>query len=149
MDIKMRRALTEVNEILKYTDYSVLEKIPQKFFEFVKQNMDTEFIPNVIPGEELMSQPISMEAKELLGLMYRDFLTTKEEREKLVERDEQVLKDINKEIELTDMAKKDDEQAIKPEINHDENGTGTALIKFEEKWYKRLWSKLKNVVKKK
>ena len=98
MDIKMRRALTEVNEILKYTDYSVLEKIPQKFFEFVKQNMDTEFIPNVIPGEELMSQPISMEAKELLGLMYRDFLTTKEEREKLVERDEQVLKDINKEM---------------------------------------------------
>ena len=41
MDTKMRRALTEVNEILKYTDYSVLEKIPQKFFEFVKQNMDT------------------------------------------------------------------------------------------------------------
>ena len=103
----------------------------------------------MIPGEELMSQPISMEAKELLGLMYRDFLTTKEEREKLVERDEQVLKDINKEIKLTDMSKKDDEPTIKSEINHDENGTGTALIKFEEKWYKRLWSKLKNVVKKK
>ena len=76
-------------------------------------------------------------------------MTTKEEREKLVERDEQVLKDINKEIKLTDMSKKDDEPTIKSEINHDENGTGTALIKFEEKWYKRLWSKLKNVVKKK
>lgn len=59
-------------------------------------------------------------------------MTTKEEREKLVERDEQVLKDINKEIKLTDMSKKDDEPTIKSEINHDENGTGTALIKFEE-----------------
>ena len=91
MEQRMRIALTEVNCVLENSEDEVLTKIPNKFKEYLNANMDKEFTPSFIPGLAIFAQPISMEAKELLKLVYRDFLATEDERKILIQKEEKIL----------------------------------------------------------
>ena len=91
MEERMRIALTEVNCVLENSEDEVLTKIPNKFKEYLNANMDKEFTPSFIPGLAIFAQPISMEAKELLKLVYRDFLATEDERKILIQKEEKIL----------------------------------------------------------
>ena len=88
----MKVALAEVNSILENSEEEITKKIPDKFKEYVKTNMDKEYIPNVIPGLAIFAQPVSLEAKELLRLVYRDFLANKQERDILIKKENEILK---------------------------------------------------------
>ena len=96
MEQRMRIALTEVNCILENSEEEVLTKIPNKFKEYLNANMDREFTPNFIPGLAIFAHPISMEAKELLKLVYRDFLATEDEREILIQKEKKILNETNR-----------------------------------------------------
>ena len=148
MEQRMRIALTEVNCVLENSEDEVLTKIPNKFKEYLNANMDREFTPNFIPGLAIFAQPISMEAKELLKLVYRDFLATEDERKILIQKEEKILntnaeQERNKQIQTTpvDVFEKKEER---PKEN--EPIKNLQLIKVEEKWYKKLFRRLKNLV---
>lgn len=148
MEQRMRIALTEVNCVLENSEDEVLTKIPNKFKEYLNANMDKEFIPSFIPGLAIFAQPISMEAKELLKLVYRDFLATEDERKILIQKEEKILntnaeQERNKQIQTTpvDVFEKKEER---PKEN--EPIKNLQLIKVEEKWYKKLFRRLKDLV---
>lgn len=148
MEQRMRIALTEVNCVLENSEDEVLTKIPNKFKEYLNANMDKEFTPSFIPGLAIFAQPISMEAKELLKLVYRDFLATEDERKILIQKEEKILntnaeQEQNKKIQTApvDIFEKKEE---KPKEN--EPIKNLQLIKVEEKWYKKLFRRLKNLV---
>ena len=148
MEQRMRIALTEVNCVLENSEDEVLTKIPNKFKEYLNANMDKEFIPSFIPGLAIFAQPISMEAKELLKLVYRDFLATEDERKILIQKEEKILntnaeQERNKQIQTTpvDVFEKKEER---PKEN--EPIKNLQLIKVEEKWYKKLFRRLKKLV---
>ena len=148
MEQRMRIALTEVNCILENSEEEVLTKIPNKFKEYLNANMDKEFTPSFIPGLAIFAQPISMEAKELLKLVYRDFLATEDERKILIQKEEKILntnaeQEQNKKIQTAqvDVFEKKEER---PKEN--EPIKNLQLIKVEEKWYKKLFRRLKNLV---
>ena len=144
MEQKMKVALAEVNSILENSEEEITKKIPDKFKEYVKTNMDKEYIPNVIPGLAIFAQPVSLEAKELLRLVYRDFLANKQERDILIKKENEILKvenakeNINKEKDNRD----DNKVQLIEEKEH------TELIKVEEKWYQKLFTWLKKLVNK-
>ncbi len=148
MEQRMRIALTEVNCVLENSEDEVLTKIPNKFKEYLNANMDKEFTPSFIPGLAIFAQPISMEAKELLKLVYRDFLATEDERKILIQKEEKILntnaeQEQNKKIQTAqvDVFEKKEER---PKEN--EPIKNLQLIKVEEKWYKKLFRRLKNLV---
>lgn len=148
MEQRMRIALTEVNCVLENSEDEVLTKIPNKFKEYLNANMDKEFTPSFIPGLAIFAQPISMEAKELLKLVYRDFLATEDERKILIQKEKKILntnaeQERNKQIQTTpvDVFEKKEER---PKEN--EPIKNLQLIKVEEKWYKKLFRRLKNLV---
>lgn len=148
MEQRMRIALTEVNCVLENSEDEVLTKIPNKFKEYLNANMDKEFIPSFIPGLAIFAQPISMEAKELLKLVYRDFLATEDERKILIQKEEKILntnaeQEQNKKIQTAqvDVFEKKEER---PKEN--EPIKNLQLIKVEEKWYKKLFRRLKDLV---
>ena len=148
MEQRMRIALTEVNCVLENSEDEVLTKIPNKFKEYLNANMDKEFTPSFIPGLAIFAQPISMEAKELLKLVYRDFLATEDERKILIQKEEKILntnaeQEQNKKIQTAqvDVFEKKEER---PKEN--EPIKNLQLIKAEEKWYKKLFRRLKNLV---
>ena len=148
MEQRMRIALTEVNCVLENSEDEVLTKIPNKFKEYLNANMDREFTPSFIPGLAIFAQPISMEAKELLKLVYRDFLATEDERKILIQKEEKILntnaeQEQNKKIQTAqvDVFEKKEER---PKEN--EPIKNLQLIKVEEKWYKKLFRRLKDLV---
>ena len=151
MEQKMKVALAEVNSILENSEEEITKKKPDKFKEYVKTNMDKEYIPNVIPGLAIFAQPVSLEAKELLRLVYRDFLANKQERDILIKKENEILKvenakeNINKEKD-----NRDDNKVQLIEENQDkiEEKEHTELIKVEEKWYQKLFTWLKKLVNK-
>ena len=148
MEQRMRIALTEVNCILENSEEEVLTKIPNKFKEYLNANMDREFTPNFIPGLAIFAQPISMEAKELLKLVYRDFLATEDERKILIQKEEKILntnaeheqKEKIQTAQVNVFEKKEEEPKENEPIEN------LQLIKVEEKWYKKLFRRLKNLV---
>ncbi len=148
MEQRMRIALTEVNCVLENSEDEVLTKIPNKFKEYLNANMDKEFTPSFIPGLAIFAQPISMEAKELLKLVYRDFLATEDERKILIQKEEKILntnaeQEQNKKIQ-TAQVNVFEKKEERPKEN--EPIKNLQLIKVEEKWYKKLFRRLKKLV---
>ena len=47
MDEEFRKALTEVVEVLKNSEDSIIKKIPQEFNNFLNENMDKNYKPNI------------------------------------------------------------------------------------------------------
>ena len=81
MNNKYKMALSEVNQILLHTEEEIILKIPQTFINFVKKNMDENHRIKIEEGKKLIEQNIMQETKQILALIYRDYLCSKQEKE--------------------------------------------------------------------
>lgn len=66
-------ALKEVYDILKNTDEDLIKKIPQKFLNFVKENMNQEYISNIDYNIEIDKQKLLPETEAILSLIYKSY----------------------------------------------------------------------------
>ena len=66
-------ALKEVYDILKNTDEELIQKIPQKFLNFVKENMNQEYISNIDYNAEIDKQKLLPETEAILSLIYKSY----------------------------------------------------------------------------
>ena len=135
LEPRYRNAFKEVDEILKYTDIDLVNKIPKKFIDFLRENMNNNYEFNVQEGLHLNKQKLSEEANNILALIYRDYWTTEEEKEEFRKKDEEERK-LNEE-KLEHIFDRKDSEPIKEKKNNQ-------LIKIEhESFIKRLFLKLK------
>lgn len=135
VELRYRNAFKEVDEILKYTDINLVNKIPKKFIDFLRANMNNEYEFNVQEGLHLNKQKLSEEANNILALIYRDYWATEEEKEEFRKKDEEERK-LNEEKLEHIFDRKDNEQIEEKKNNQ--------LIKIEhESFIKRLFSKIK------
>ena len=135
VELRYRNAFKEVDEILKYTDINLANKIPKKFIDFLRANMNNEYEFNVQEGLHLNKQNLSEEANNILALIYRDNWATEEEKEEFRKKDEEERK-LNEEKLKHIFDRKDNEQIEEKKNNQ--------LIKIEhESFIKRLFSKIK------
>jgi hypothetical protein len=135
VELRYRNAFKEVDEILKYTDINLVNKIPKKFIDFLRANMNNEYEFNVQEGLHLNKQNLSEEANNILALIYRDYWATEEEKEEFRKKDEEERK-LNEEKLKHIFDRKDNEQIEEKKNNQ--------LIKIEhESFIKRLFSKIK------
>ena len=154
MEQRMRIALSEVNCILENSEEEVTSKIPQKFKDYLRVNMDKEYKPSLVPGLAIFAQPISIEARELLKLVYRDFLATEDERKILIQKDKKILEESNTSNKSINSNKKQEDkklEANKIDIfekkkKGNEPIKNLQLTEIKEKWYKKLFRRLKNLV---
>ena len=89
VELRYRNAFKEVDEILKYTDIDLVNKIPKKFINFLRANMNNDYEFNVQEGLHLNKQNLSEEANNILALIYRDYWATEEEKEEFRKKDEE------------------------------------------------------------
>lgn len=80
-------ALAEVNHILKFSISDIRHKIPYKFRKFIVQNMDKTLEIHLDLSKPIDEQPISVEAKNLIALIYRDYLVSAEEKQSLIQQE--------------------------------------------------------------
>ena len=141
MKLKYRQALFEVYVILENTDEDIKNKISKKFTDFIKENMDVNHKFVLQQGKELVNQDLMLETKQILALIYRDYMCTQEERKKLLLQEKE--KRIKKENQNRKKYNVDFEKA---KNNKENKNIETSLVeKSQEKWYRKLISKILDI----
>lgn len=150
MKQEYKKAFSEVNGIIKIMPIELVKKIPNKFKEMIEEERDKEYNPKI--QEPLEKQSLKNETIIILGLIYRDFLCSPDEKRRLQEKDAKELQEVQRTIEEIrkkynpDDIFKNKRQNIIEEIQSTEENTSIIVVK-EEKWYKKIFNLVKGLFK--
>ena len=92
MERVYQEAFAEVDEILKIMPIELLSKIPIRFREVISENKAKDYKVEI--NEDFEEEKLKEETIVILGLIYRDFLASPDEREELQLKDAEELKRI-------------------------------------------------------
>lgn len=121
----------EVVSILYNSDMNIFMKIPPKFISFLETKAsDCKDEVEINRGVEIENQTISDDAKAILAIIYKDFLTTKDQKEKL-------------EKELAEIVESDYKENI------EEDKSIEMVIHKEESRIKKILNRIKSFFSKK
>lgn len=140
------KSLAEVYKVIDNLEYKEYNKIPKKFLNLLYKNMDKDYYLKTVIDEEFIDNKMSESAKEILALVYRDYLVTSEEREQLLKEESEEEKRIQQELR----EKYNPDNIFKKNKKENNNyDVDTSLIKIEElKWYKKFINKILSLLKK-
>lgn len=136
-----RNALKEVCVILDNLVEEDYEKIPLELIETIYQNMNEDYEFEINEKQDLFHQKILPETKAILFNIFRDYLSTEEQKEKIIrmqkeERQKNELK--KKELHSTDVF------ANKEKINNVEvQKEAVELMVYKENILKKIINKIK------
>ena len=106
--------------------------------------MDEEYYKTIKVDEDYIDNKLSEDAKGILGMVYRDYISDETEREEMIENEnksEEEYQEVLREMFQSDLVfknKKDDEKK--------EPVQEVQMVKKEElKWYEKLRIKLKKI----
>lgn len=144
---QFRKALSEVSAIINSIPEELSNKISDKFKEIIELEKDNEYNPEI--EELVIKNNLLPETIIILGMIHRDYLCSDEERKKLIEEEQEIIKNHCKEnIEnygyenLFKSRKK-----ILKEI--DDKKEELRLIPIKSKWYKKVLEFFRNILIKK
>ncbi len=72
-DITFKNSLKEVYDILKNTEKALVMKIPSSFINFIKENMNRDYVTNIQPNVNINKQPLLKETEAILSLIYQTY----------------------------------------------------------------------------
>lgn len=84
MDKNFREAFAEVLEVIKKSNEDIKDKIPKKLTDFLEQNEDKNYIVSIDFSDANWEYSLKQETLAILALLYRDYIVSPEEREKLL-----------------------------------------------------------------
>lgn len=138
------KAFSEVLFVINSLTPELYNMIPESFIKLLKENKDESY---VITKDYINKNGMLPETKAILSLIYRDFFQTDSERKKLIEQDKNELKQEDEKylnvFKNTKLESQNDEQTVGVEEDKQ-----LAVIE-SEKWYYRIFRKIKNLFKKK
>ena len=77
-------AFTEVNEILKFLDKDEYNKIPKDTLEVIEENRNKNYQFILNDDLDLQKQKMLPETKAILFNLFRDYLSTPEQKQKII-----------------------------------------------------------------
>ena len=77
-------ACTEVSTILNYLDRDEYNKIPSNIIKVIEENKSNDYIFKYDENMELRKQELLEETKAILYNLFRDYLSTPEQKEKII-----------------------------------------------------------------
>lgn len=139
-------AFVEIEEILKLMPIDLVSKIPVQFRKVISENKSTNYKCDI--KEPLEEQKLKKETIVILGLIYRDYLSSPEERERMQIQDSEELKKIEQEMNKQYKNKYANTQTI--EVNNKEfNDEIQSLIIYKKpNFIKKFFGKIKRIFKK-
>ena len=143
-----KNAFAEVYEILNLLDKEEYKKIPQDVINVIETNRNCEYNYHINNEIELCKQPMLTETKAILYNIFRDYLSTQNQRQKIVE-----MQNIEREkLEETKRARYNSKDIFKRReenkmYNIDTKICNQIIIEKKESFIKKLIRKLKNIFK--
>ena len=98
MEEEYSQAFAEVLEVLNNSTENIKSKIPKRFTDFLEKNEDKDYVVNIDFNEENWEDSLKQEALAILALVYRDYIVTPEEREKLLIEEQEEIRKMEEEI---------------------------------------------------
>ena len=143
MNRAYEEAFVEVDEILKMMPIDLISKIPMNFRKMISENKAKDYKVEI--KEPLEEEKLKEETVVILGLIYRDFLASPDEREELQLKDAEELK----RIELEMQQQYDIDNVFKKRKNALDDTASTDLIVYKEQGFlKKLFNVIKGIFKK-
>ena len=140
-------SFTEVYYILQNTERELVNKIPLKFVNFLKDNMNSSYIPNIKTDVPIDQQNILEETEAILSLIYRSYWATDEEKKEFAITDKKDF--INNEILKKENYKgKDIYNLFKNKENLNDIVLLDSLVTIKkENFIKRFFNKILKILK--
>ncbi len=91
VDSIYQNAFKEVWDVLQNTDEELIKKIPNKFMDFLQNNMNKDYETNIKLDIPIDKQPILKETEAVLSLIYRSYWATEEEKAEFAKKDKEEL----------------------------------------------------------
>ena len=140
MERAYEEAFAEVDEILKIMPIDLLSKIPAQFREIISKNRAKNYKVEI--HEPLEEKKIKEETVVILGLIYRDFLASPEEKEELQLKDAEEYQKIQEELK-----RQYDIQNVFEKRKKDSVTTEMTVYK-EQGFLQKLFNLIKGIFKK-
>lgn len=146
MERAYEEAFTEVEEVIKLMPIDLVSKIPAQFRQIISENKATNY--KVVIKEPLEEQKLKKETIAILGLIYRDFLASPEEREQLQMKDAEELKKIEQRMqEQYDIENIFEKKKRTKRLENDQDSKDLTLYK-EPNFLSKLFNIIKGIFKK-
>lgn len=133
---------SDISIIIGMMPKEMKDKISNNFIDFIENNKSRQYVSNINPNVPINQQGIKKETKEMLGMIYRDYLCLDDERIRLQEEDRnEIKKNYNK---LQEKYQRDN-LFIKEKKEKEKR----LVVVTKEKWYKKIFRVLKKFLGKK
>lgn len=145
LSIEYQEALVEVLAVLNNTDTNLVNKIPKKLMEFMTDNASKTYHIGLNTNQTLEELELKEKTKDILGMLYRNFWCTPEQRNNY----DQILEE-NEEAYQAQLREKynPDKLFEKNNIRNDaiEETDCVQMIEYKENILQKLIYKIKNIV---
>lgn len=84
VDTQYMKSCTEVLEILKHISKADYNKIPSEIIEALEEDKDSQYNFSYDVNKTLDEQNVSKQAKTIIGIFFRDYWATTEQRKKII-----------------------------------------------------------------
>ena len=133
---------SDISIIIGMMPKEMKDKISNNFIDFIENNKSRQYVSNINPNVPINQQEIKKETKEMLGMIYRDYLCLDDERIRLQEEDRnEIKKNYNK---LQEKYQRDN-LFIKEKKEKEKR----LVVVTKEKWYKKIFRVVKKFLGKK
>lgn len=150
MKTKYKDAFAEVYVILEYLDEEDYEKIPEDLLKVIDKNRNKEYKYEMNDDFDLEKQPMLVETKAILFNIFRDYLSTPEQKEKIIKMQKEDMERLNKkkseEFEKS-IAKKQIFEIKKDDEEREKEQTLLIEVKKESFW-KKVLDKVSKLIRK-
>ncbi len=146
-----RNAYKEVYIILQSLKDEEYQKIPQEIIEAIEENMNDEYMYEIDEDEDLANQPMLLETKATLFNLFRDYLSTPEQRAKIIrmQSEDRIKSELQKQekYSVDNLFKNmQPHQTFEQKENNETTVKGKELVVVEKKSFiKRILDKIKNL----
>lgn len=142
--MEYEKCLVELDEILKYLKEDERDKIPYEIRKAIKEKKDKQYNWNYDESKTLSEQNINRKTIAMLSYLNMEYLLNGEQK-KLIEK----LHELNeKKIEREKTEKYSIDNIFKNNIKYDKKEEVALVEVKEKKWYKKIFSFIKNILKK-
>lgn len=140
-------AYKEIYEILKIFPSELVNKVPKDKIDFFYKNMDNNYEYNILK-ETFDGQTMLEETAAILTILFRDYWSNKEQKEKLIN----FTKNAQSIVEKEDREKYNPDNIFKKRNREDEIKENTiqnevALVEYKESVFKKFINKIKSILK--
>lgn len=137
------RMCTDISIIINMMPIQMQDKISKKLKDFIENNKAKDYNSNINSTVPLKEQTLERETKAMLGIIYRDYLCSEEQKRELIGNEKIEIEKYER--ELREKYNPDNIFKNKTEDIQDTTIKPMAMVKYKETFFTKIINKIKKI----